>query len=107
MVLVAVSIPGPSPFLLEVLESVSALDYPPEKMGIFVHNEVRSVRGGGGGGGGDQCLMPSEPPPPPQAQYHEVLVSAWFEMVASSYAHSMYISSTVGVSLPEGKRKAM
>ena len=40
LVLVGVSIAGPSPFLLEMLEKVTALDYPTERMGLFVHNEV-------------------------------------------------------------------
>lgn len=54
VVLVAMSIPSPTPFLLEVLERVLALDYPQERMGLFVHNEVK----GGGGGGVDRCVCP-------------------------------------------------
>lgn len=39
-VLVAMMIPGPSPFLLEVLEGVSGLDYPHSRMSLFLHNQV-------------------------------------------------------------------
>ena len=42
-VLVAVMIPGPSPFLLEMLESMSGLDYPQSRMSLFVHNQVASL----------------------------------------------------------------
>lgn len=79
-VLVAMMIPGPSPFLLEVLEGVSGLDYPHSRMSLFLHN---------------------------QAQHHEALVSAWFDVVAKGYANSSYLSSAVGVSTADGKRKAL
>jgi hypothetical protein len=79
-VLVAVMIPGPSPFLLEMLESVSGLDYPQSRMSLFIHN---------------------------QAQHHEALVSAWFEVVAPGYTNSSYLPSGVGVDTPDSKRKAL
>ena len=42
-----------------------------------------------------------------QAQHHEELVSAWFEVVAAGYANSSYISPAVSVSTADGKRKAL
>lgn len=41
-VLVAIVIPDPSPFLLEVLEHVSGLDYPQSRMSLFLHNQVNT-----------------------------------------------------------------
>lgn len=43
IVLVAIVIPGPSPFLLEVLEHVSGLDYPQSRMALFLHNQVSTL----------------------------------------------------------------
>ena len=39
-VLVAVSVPSPSPFLAEMLERVSSLDYPLSHLSLFIHNQV-------------------------------------------------------------------
>ena len=39
-VLVAIEIPGPSPFLTEFLERVVSLDYPVKRMSLFLHNQV-------------------------------------------------------------------
>ncbi len=39
-VLLAVFIERPTPFLLEVLEGIHLLDYPKEKITLWVHNEV-------------------------------------------------------------------
>lgn len=42
-VLIAVLVPVPSPFLLEVLEAISGLDYPQSKMSLFLHNQVQII----------------------------------------------------------------
>ena len=42
-VLVAVSVAAPSPFLPEVLERISSLDYPQSCMALFIHNQVSST----------------------------------------------------------------
>ena len=34
-------------------------------------------------------------------------MSAWFDVVAKGYANSSYLSSAVGVSTADGKRKAL
>jgi len=39
-VVLAVFIESPSPFLMEVLEKVSQLSYPKEKISLWVHNAV-------------------------------------------------------------------
>ena len=39
-VVLAVFIEHPSPFLVEMLEKVTGLDYPKEKISLWVHNAV-------------------------------------------------------------------
>ena len=39
-VLLAVTIPAPAPFLLEVLGRLTGLEYPLSRMSLFVHNQV-------------------------------------------------------------------
>lgn len=45
-VLLALFIESPTPFLLEVLEKVTQLDYPKDKISLWIHCNVRE--GGGG-----------------------------------------------------------
>ena len=42
-----------------------------------------------------------------QAQHHEPLLSAWYEVVGSGYANTTYISPAVGVATADAKRKAL
>ena len=96
-VVVAVIIPGPSPFLLEVLEAISSQDYPLSKMTLFLHNQVPS----------SYHTLATVHSVCVQAQHHEALVSAWYEVVSSEYSQSTYLSSSVAVSTEHGKRKAL
>jgi hypothetical protein len=79
-VLVAVTVPSPSPFLSDMLERVTSLDYPLSRLSLFIHN---------------------------QAQHHEPLLSAWYEVVGSGYANTTYISPAVGVATADAKRKVL
>ena len=42
-VVLAVFIEHPSPFLVEMLEKVTELDYPKEKISLWVHNAVSYI----------------------------------------------------------------
>ena len=42
-VLVAVTVPSPSPFLSDMLERVTSLDYPLSRLSLFIHNQVSNT----------------------------------------------------------------
>lgn len=78
--LLAVFIEVPTPFLQDVLENIYQLDYPKDRIHLWVHNSV---------------------------SLHEVLVSAWFNLISSDYDASTFISSKDNVQEPASKTAAL
>ncbi|XP_065890030.1 multifunctional procollagen lysine hydroxylase and glycosyltransferase LH3-like isoform X2 [Dysidea avara] len=78
--LLAIFVERPTPFLEEFLQKISALNYPTNKMSLWVH-----------------CQIP----------YHNEEISSWVEAVKEKYARVSYVDPSQGVSETDARTQAM
>lgn len=100
-VLLALFIESPTPFLLEVLEKVTQLDYPKNRISLWVHCSVR------GWGGCRDFLLQLMPTLSFQTSYHETLVNGWVELVQPLYRNVTYVGPERGVAESVAKETTM
>lgn len=79
-VILAIFVEVPTPFLQDVLERIYQVDYPKNRLHLWVHNSV---------------------------PHHEALVRVWFDLISSDYDANSYISADDNIPESAAKSKAM
>lgn len=79
-VFLALFVETPTPFLPQVLEKIQRLDYPTQRMSVWIHN---------------------------QDNYHEAMFGEWIKDIRSIYSNVHYVSSREEISEADARRTAM